>query len=211
MKRAIVLLLAVACARPAPLDPGAMRGAIYENAAFDLRVAPPEGWAFLSRDEIERGLVAEEPELPSALRRSKASLAKTTTLFGMVDRADPPAPGRARRAVMAYAQRVPHPPPGLSSETLANELERGLLAQEIPIAIGDRRQAIVADRRFVVVPTELEHGGVRGRLDHYLRYEPDRLLVLTVAYPPEESAPPQAAIEAIRPLSSSSPLIEESP
>lgn len=203
MKRALALALAslfLACAQPAPLDPGTTSGAVYENPSFDLRVAPPEGWGFLSRDEIERGLVAEEPELPSALRRSKASLAKTTTLFGMVDRAETPAPGRARRAVLAYAQRVPNPPPGLTSEALASELERGLLAQEIPIEIGDRRQAIVADRRFVVVPTELEHGGVRGRLDHYLHYQPDTLLVLTVAYPPEESAPPQAAILAIRPL-----------
>jgi hypothetical protein len=203
-------LLAVACAGP-PLDPGVLQGGVYENAAFDLRVTLPEGWAFLAPDEIERGVIAQEPELPSALRRSKASRARTTTLFGMVDRTQPPAPGRARHAVLAHAQRIPRPPPGLTSETLANELERGMREQEIAIEIGERRQAIVADRRFVVVTAELEHGGVRGRLDHYLRYEPDRLLVLTVAYPPEESAPPPAAIEAIRPLSTSTRSTEESP
>lgn len=202
MNRAFAVGLAIACFACAsardPIDPGMLRGAAYENAAFDLRVVPPPGWSFLGADEIDRGVGAEAKQMPSALGRAKAALVGTTTLFGMVDRTHAPAAGSARHAVLASAQRVPNAPAGLTSETIATELTNGLLALEMPIAIGARRQAIVADRRFVVVPTELEHDGVRGHLDHYLRYEPGLLLVLTVSYPPEETAPPQEAIESIR-------------
>lgn len=202
--RSAVLALAlslVACAqRGAPIDPGVRSGASYENAGFDLRVVPPPGWELLAPDEIERAVSAASPAMPSALRRAKANAAKTTALFGMVDRAHAPAPGRARRAVLAQAQRVPSPPEGLTSETIATELADGLAEVEPPIQIGARRQAIVGGRRFVVVPTIATQGGITGRLDHYVRYEPFRLLVLTVSYPPEETAPPQDAIESIGPL-----------
>lgn len=202
MTRALALaLLGLGCAaRLAPIDPGAIDGATWTNAELGLAATLPEGWAFLANEEVERSLRAESEEMPDVLRRSKSALAGATALFGMVDRAHAPAPGRARRALLAYAQRLRDAPAGLSSEALARDLERGLLALELPIEIGTRRQAIVAARRFTVVPTVMTHRGVRGRLDHYLRYEPGRLLVLTVSYPPEESAPPQEAIEALRPL-----------
>lgn len=211
MRRAALLAaLCLACAtRLPPIDPGVVRGATWESAALGLAATLPAGWAFLEPAAIEQGVRAEAEGLPGALRRSKGALAGSTTLFGMVDRAHAPAPGRARRALLAYAQRVPNATPGLTSETLASELERGLLALDMPIEIATRRHAIVAGRRFVVVPTLLTHEGVRGRLDHYLRYDAERLLVLTVSYPPEETAPPQEAIDALRPLAQ--PNSQESP
>jgi hypothetical protein len=197
----VLTLLCVACAQGGPpIDAGVEREGRYENASFDLAVTPPPGWAFVAQDEIARLVEADQPTLPTPLRRAQAKRADTTPLFAMVDRAHAPEAGRPRRAIVAQAQRVPSPPAGLTSETIATELEQGLRDVEPPIEVGARRIAIVADRRFVVVPTLVTHEGVTGRLDHYVRYEPDRLLVLSVTYPPEETAPPQAAIESIRPL-----------
>jgi hypothetical protein len=207
LRRAVLIALAaLACAtRTPPIDPGAVEDSLYRNEQLDLTVRLPAGWAFLSREEVEasaRRASVQDPQVSDAL----AALGRTTSLFTMVDRAHEPAPGRARRAVTAFADTVKSPPAGVTSELFADQLVAALRKADLPVRIGARRQAIVGDRRFVVVATELEHDGIRGRLDHYLRYEPERLLVLTIAYPPEESAPPQAAIESIRPLSR-----EESP
>lgn len=201
MKRAAAFAIAAVlgcAARPEPIDLGELSGAVYRNAALDLRVTLPPGWAFLSREEVAAGVEAAYADRP----RSERPALGESTLFTMVDRAHAPAPGRARRSVAAHAQMLRDPPAGLTSETIAIELERSLRAGDVPVRIGTRGQAIVGGRRFAVVATEMERGGIRGRLDHYIRYEPDRLVVLTFSYPPEESAPPQIAIEAIQPLAS---------
>jgi hypothetical protein len=191
-------LLALGCAtRLPPIDPGAIRGDTWESTELGLAATLPEGWAFLAPEEIEAGLRGEAKHMPRALRPSKRELDRTTTLFAMVDRSHATAPGPVRRGMLAHAQPVADPPAGLTSEAIATDLERQLLALEIPIEIGVRRHTIVAGRRFVVVPTVLTQEGVRARIDHHLRYEPGRLLVLTLTYPPEEQTPPQEAIEAI--------------
>ena len=89
----------------------------------------------------------------------------------MVDRSDQPVPGRPRRSMAAHAQKIIDPPAGFDTILIASELEKSLRASDLPIAVGARAQAIVGGRRFTMVPTEMERNGIRGRLDHYLRYE----------------------------------------
>jgi hypothetical protein len=203
-----VALAALACAsRPVPVEPGALQGSTYRNDALDLRVALPPGWAFLTDEEVAAEVRAAYPDRPE-LHEPRSG---ATALFTMVDRGSPPAPGRARRAVSARAEAVRKAPAGVTSEVFADELENSLRNDHVVSAFGARRQAIVAGRRFVVIATEMERAGVRAKLDHYVRYESGRLLVLTFSYPPEESAPPQVAVEALGPVPASTEAAKGKP
>ena len=205
MKRAAAIaLLALSCATSRPVEPGVFGDRVYENAALDLRVVLPPGWVFLSREEIARS-VEQRSASAQEKRAAKSALTDPTMLFTMADASHTPAASQPRTSVAAHAQRVAKPPAGLSSEQLAIELEHALLAGDAPIEIGTRRQALVGGRRFTVLPTVTQHRGVRGHLDHYLRYEDGRLLTLTMAYPLDRAAPPQEAVEAIRPLAPNTP------
>jgi hypothetical protein len=188
---AAIALAALACAtRPAPVDPGALQGSVYRNDALDLVVTAPPGWAFAMRGEPAADTPAGRP------KRGK-SRAKETPLFTLVDGASPPAPGRARRSLSARAETVPDAPAGATSEIFADALADALQNDDSTIALRERRQAMVGDRRFTVVATEMERGGVRARVDHYVRFESGRVLVLTFSYPPEQSGPPPAVVAAI--------------
>ena len=189
-----MLAVALACATPsAPIDPGALKGSVYRNEAFGFEVQAPAGWAFLTNEEVAAEVHAATGDGTELLKGA---------LFHLVDRGTQPAAHRARRAVTARAETVKGAPKDVTSEVFADQLENTLRNGGGGVVFGPRRQAIVAGRRFVVIATEVSHAGLRAKLDHYVRYEGGRLLVLTFSYPPEESGPPQNAIESIRPLAS---------
>lgn len=110
--RSIVLLCSTAwlaaCAstREPALDARRFNGNVYENRVLGFQVTLPTGWVFLRPEQLEqatREVVAKQPK-PSELTR--AAMARTKTLFGLVDLTSPPEPGGVPRSITATLESL---------------------------------------------------------------------------------------------------------
>jgi hypothetical protein len=191
-----------ACASPrAPaLDAGHFTGSVYENRSLGFQVVLPTGWVFLAPEQLERATreVFEKQPDPSGL--AKASLARTTMLFGLVDLTHPPLPGEVPRSLTATLESLDGVMVGVTSETYAAAARMNIeTSQAIASQFGKWHHQTIAGLEFVALPSIVEANGKRAHQDYFIRVEDGRALGLIVIYP-ENDETPQHALDAFQPL-----------
>ena len=196
----VVWTAACASSSKPSVDAGRFNGNAYENASLGFQVVLPTGWVFLRPEQLDaaaRQLIAESGPQSAG---EKASMARTTMLFGLVDLTHVAQPGETPRSIAATLERLDDSVVGMTSETYAAATRMTLETNpRLVTTFGKWHHQTLAGRDFVVLPTVVETEGMRAHQDYFVRVENGQALGLVVAYP-ENSASPQEALDAFQPL-----------
>ena len=193
-------LAACATSKGPAVDAGRFEANTYQNPSLGFEVVLPTGWMFVKPEPLEKAtheMIAKQGEQSEA---AKQSIARSHTLFALVDLAHPPAEGGVPRTVTAMVETLDDQLAGMTSESYAAVMRMTIATNPVMDAkFGKWSHQSIADRDFVLLPATVEAEGRRARQDYYVRVENGRALGLIVVYP-EDGEAPREALDAFHPL-----------